>query len=340
MKPAKKQTQKKKFMSTAINAEPGISTSSAAQAMEKGLLRMSAIPHGGIDMLRLVRVSAGALCEIALDCVEDPAEFMQHALQDMWLQTGLDETDRALAQDRREDGRDPLYSMTDPRLVDREVETGRLLIRTIQMDHGSPSETLYEPLIEFLSYIVLSATATSVDRAAMALFIEKLSQEALAYELATQELCDLLIETKIAEHDWSLGDAICALAGSAAQRLAIKRAGRGWNWETAYQTIADVMMREALSLGIPPSAGWEFGMAANDSRPNPPIALIRAVESSCMVFLDLIGISSYETQAVVLAKAAGRMLALAASGEEPEIEAHIAKPLACHAMAETLRSFM
>lgn len=327
-------------MSIALNAEQGMRVCTAAQSMEKGLLRMAAIPHGGIDMLRLVRISAGALSEIALDCVEDPSEFMCEALRSLWAQTGLDSTDRALAFERREDGKDQIYNMNDPRLVDREVETGRLLVRTIQMDHGSPSETLYEPLVHFIAHIVLSATATSVDRAAMTLFIEKLAQEALAYELATQELCDLLIETKIAEQDWSLGDAICALAGSAAQRLAIKRAGRGWNWETSYQIIADVMMREALSLGVPPSAGWEFGMAANDSRPNPPIALIRAVESSCMVFLDLIGISAYETQAVVLAKAAGRMLALAASGEEPEIEAHIAKPLACHAMAETLRSFL
>jgi hypothetical protein len=327
-------------MSTAINAEQGIPTCSAAQAMEKGLLRMAAIPHGGIDMLRLVRITAGALCEVSLDSVEDPAEFMQQALQMLWHEACLDGTDRALAQERQEDGKDQIYNMNDPRLVDREVETGRLLVRTIQMDYGAPSETLYTPLIQFAAHVILSATATSVDRSAMALFIEKLAQEALAYELATQELCDLLIETKIADHDWSLGDAICALAGSAAQRLAIKRAGRGWNWETAYQTIADVMMREALSLGVPPSAGWEFGMAANDSRPNPPIALIRAVESSCMVFLDLIGISAYETQSVVLAKAAGRMLALAATGEEPEIEAHIAKPLACHAMAETLRSFM
>lgn len=312
----------------------------AAQVMERGLIGLSAIPHGGIDILRLVRVSAGALCELALDAVSEPSELWQNEIESLWTDIGLDATDRAIAIERQQENRDTVLRPADPGITDREVESGRSLLRSIQIDYGVPSEVLCVPLRAMLTQIVLASAATSPDRAELMLYIEKVTQDALAYEMATQELCDLLIETKIADHDWSIGDAICALAGAAAHRLAIKRAAMHWRWEDSYQTIADVMMREALSLGVPASTGWEFGMAANDSRPNPPTALIQAVETSCIVFLDLVAITAFETQAVVLAKAAGRMLALAATGADPEIEAHIAKPLACHAMAETLRSFV
>ncbi len=326
-----------------LNRDADVLTSrkdDAAQVMERGLIGLSAIPHGGIDILRLVRVASGALCELALDAVSEPSELWQSEIEALWEDVGLDATDRAIAMERAHENIDSILRPADPGITDREVESGRSLLRGIQMDYGVPSEVLCRPLRALMTQVVLASAATSPDRAALMLYIETVTQDALAYELATQELCDLLIETKIAEHDWSIGDAICALAGAAAHRLAIKRAAMNWRWEDSYQTIADVMMREALSLGVPASTGWEFGMAANDCRPNPPTALIHSVETSCIVFLDLIAITAFETQAVVLAKAAGRMLALAATGADPEIEAHIAKPLACHAMAETLRSFM
>lgn len=304
--------------------------------MERGLVGLAAIPHGGLDILRLVRGGAGALCELSLDAVMDPAAYWQVFMDGLWDDCNLDAADRQVAQERG----DMMFRESNPSITDREIEAGRLLIRSIQMTDGVPAEILLAPLRNLLSQLVLSAAVTSVDRAALMLYIEREAQNALSYELATQELCDMLIETKIAEHQWSLGDAICALAGAAAQRLAMKRAAMNWRWEDSYQMIADVMMREAISLGVPSATGWEFGMAANDSRPNPPTALIQAVETSCIVFLDLVGVASFETQAIVLAKSAGRLLALAATGEEPEIEAHIAKPLACHAVAETLRSFL
>lgn len=304
------------------------------QLMERGLLSLAAIPHGGIDVMRLVRVAAGVLCELSLDAIHDPAEIWQSEVEAMWDESGLTSDDR----DEMLEARGPVSY--DPSKTDREMESGRLLIRTIQMTHGCASEIFLPSLRQFVLQAVSAAAQTREDKAALLLHIENATRDALSYELATQELCDLLIETKIAQHDWSLGDAICALAGAAAQRLAIRRAALNWRWEDSYQTIADVMMREAVSLGVPAATGWEFGMAANDCRPNPPSALIQAVETSCVVFLDLIAVTDFETQAVVLAKAAGRMLALAATGDCPELEAHIAKPLACHAVAETLRAFV
>lgn len=304
------------------------------QLLERGLLSLAAIPHGGIDVMRLIRVASGVLCELSLDAIEDPAELWQSEIEKLWDDVGLDAAER---ESIIESYNPSLY---DPSKTDREMESGRLLIRSIQMTHGTASEVFVPALRGFLAQIVLSAGKTKIERAELMLHVEIATRDSLSYEIATQELCDLLIETKIAQHAWSLGDAICALAGAAAQRLAIRRAAMNWRWEDSYQTIADVMMREAVSLGVPAATGWEFGMAANDCRPNPPAALIQAVETSCIVFLDLIAITDFETQAVVLAKSAGRMLALAATGDRPELEAHIAKPLACHAVAETLRSFV
>ncbi|MCM2344883.1 MAG: hypothetical protein NDJ24_10025, partial [Alphaproteobacteria bacterium] len=52
----------------------------------------------------------------------------------------------------------------------------------------------------------------------------------------------------------------------------------------------------------------------------------------------IIGMMDLMDQAVACAKAAGRMLAVAAGGDAPELEPVIAKPLAMAAMTETFRS--
>jgi hypothetical protein len=102
--------------------------------------------------------------------------------------------------------------------------------------------------------------------------------------------------------------------------------------------IAYVMTQEAIRLGIPAGSDWRFGLAANDAPVNAPVELIYGLEPYCRNFFRALNLGTLSDQAVGCAKAAGRMIAVAAGGELPEIEPVIAKPLAMAAMTETYKS--
>ena len=69
-----------------------------------------------------------------------------------------------------------------------------------------------------------------------------------------------------------------------------------------------------------------------------PYALIESLEPLCTEFFQTVQLHCEYDQAVGLAKAAGRMLAVAAAGSEPDIEPAIAKPLAMAAFTESYKS--
>ena len=71
---------------------------------------------------------------------------------------------------------------------------------------------------------------------------------------------------------------------------------------------------------------------------NAPYELINTLGPVCDNFFDAIQLHGAEDQAVACAKAAGRMLAITAGGDLPEIEPAIAKPLAVSAMSDTYKT--
>lgn len=169
--------------------------------------------------------------------------------------------------------------------------------------------------------------------------------KAMAFELAAQELCDAVIEQKIGTSRWKLADSVAALAGMAGHRLAQSHEGenqccwfRGPDIPDLLDQTAYVMTQEAVRHGLCATTDWRFGLPANDTPANPPIALIRAAEPVCNGFFKAIEMYELDDQAVACAKAAGRMLAIVAGGKKPEIEPAIAKPLAMSAITESYKS--
>ena len=63
-----------------------------------------------------------------------------------------------------------------------------------------------------------------------------------------------------------------------------------------------------------------------------------SLEPDCKLFFKIADMHDLLDQSVSCAKAAGRMLAVAAGGESPELEPVIAKPLAIAAMTDTYKS--
>ena len=168
---------------------------------------------------------------------------------------------------------------------------------------------------------------------------------AMSYELAAQELCDVIIEKKIGIDGWNMADSISALAGMAGKKLSHSHGGRnqccwfrGSDLPDLLDQTAYVMTQEAVRLGIPTGTDWRFGLPANDAPANAPTLLVSNAESVCDGFFKAIKMLDYHDQAVCAAKAAGRMLAVACGGNRPDLEPAIAKPLAMAALTESYKS--
>ena len=167
---------------------------------------------------------------------------------------------------------------------------------------------------------------------------------AMGYELAAQELCDVIIEKKIGIDGWNMADSISGLAGLSGRMLSYSHGGRnqccwfrGADLPDVLDQTAYVMTQEAVRLGMPSGTDWRFGLPANDTPANAPTLLVNEVSALSNGFFQAINMYDYHDHAVCAAKAAGRMLAVACAGKSPELEPPIAKPLAMAALTESYK---
>jgi len=175
--------------------------------------------------------------------------------------------------------------------------------------------------------------------------LTEVTYRAMAYEMAAQELCDVVIEKKIGVNGWNMADSVAGLAGLSGRKLSLSHGGRdqccwfrGSDLPDLLDQTAYVMTQEAVRLGTPTGTDWRFGLPANDTPANAPVMLVNSVEVICEPFFKCVELHDFHDQSVCAAKAAGRLLAVACAGERPELEPAIAKPLAMSAMTETYKS--
>lgn len=304
-----------------------------AEQLQLNLTTLSCDEGRGVDIMKLTQLMAGLLVET------------------MFL---FDEPDDALAASfirlERLMGCAPHPGELGPQalppanMLDFQSECGRALARTFFEDWLDCEYEFLDLLFYIVQYNILQWEQAGQGRSeSLRLFIE-CAQRCMAYEVCAQELCDVVIERKIGLEGWSLSDSVSALSAVAGRRLALSLNNeqclvfRGQDLPEHLDQIAYVMTQEAIRLGIPAGSSWRFGLPANDGPVNPPHELIFGLEPHCGKLFRLIALTGLEDQAVACAKAAGRMIAVAAGGEVPEIEPAIAKPLAMAAMTETYKS--
>lgn len=229
-------------------------------------------------------------------------------------------------------------------IIDFDAEQGRMLAREYFEEYLDCPYEFHDLLLFIIQQRFIAWEQVGQRRAESLRLFEEVAMRAMAFELAAQEICDSVIDEKIGRSEWTLADAIGALAGSAGHRLALSHDGqdqccwfRGSDLPDLLDQCAYVMTQEAVRLGLKCHTDWRFGLPANDTPANPPTALVREIEPVCARFFTRIGMDNLEEQAVACAKAAGRMLAVAAGGEFPEIEPPIAKPLAMGALTESYK---
>jgi hypothetical protein len=297
------------------------------------MIRMATDPERGTDIMKVIQHMAGVLIETYL-VFDEPDQAMQASF--MKLSRALKTAPLA--------GRLQPSVLPPAHLIDLETERGRAAAREIFEDWLDCAFEFHELVLVVVQNVILSWEQDGMSRAETLRLLYECTMRCMAYEIAAQELCDVVIDRKVAFEGWSLGDCVASLSAVAGHRLALSLnldtcwIFKGADLPECLDKLVHVMTQEAIRLGVPAGSDWRFGLAANDVPVNAPYELIYGIEPYCQTFFSHIHLPCLYDQAVACAKAAGRMLAVAAGGEMPELEPAIAKPLAMAAITETYKS--
>ncbi len=298
-----------------------------------GLIRHATEKGRGTDAMKVIQHMAGVLVETYL-VFETPDEAMQAGFTKLSNLLGCKPAAGPLAPS----------ALPPAHILDYETECGRQAARDFFEDWLDCSFEFHELIMTIIHNIIVSWEEDGQPREESLRLLIECSIRAMSFEVAAQELCDIVIESKVAQEGWSLGDCIAALSAVAGRRLALSLNSnscelfRGAQLPENLDKIIYVMTQEAVRLGVPAGSDWRFGLAANDVPLNAPIDLILGIEPFCQGFFQAISLKNQYDQSVACAKAAGRMIAVASGGELPELEPAIAKPLAMMAITETYKS--
>jgi hypothetical protein len=306
-----------------------------AHLIHANLDKIARVNDRGTDVRILLQVCAGMLTETCF-FFEEPDETLRASIVKLSVLLGCDPYEGEL----------PSYVDFEPQQIDRYTERGRDLARMAITDWADCEFAYHDMMTNLFHHVLTSWEDEGIPRAESFRLLVEFTTNCMAFEIAAQELCDVLIEKKIARDGWTIGDCIGGLAGAAGWRLAKhKLLQQKLPKHEVPQTpddldiLVSVMTAEAVRMGVPAGSDWRFGLAANDCPYNPPTTLLAGVESYCTLFFSSLPMPCQRQQAVACAKAAGRMLAVASTGDDPEIAPVIAKPLAMAAITETYKSF-
>jgi hypothetical protein len=297
-----------------------------------GIVELAYDPARGTDGMKVIQHIAGVLCETYL-LFEDPAEAMADSFVRLQELLGSEAVRGEIS----------IEALPPAHIIDFETERGRRAARLLFEEWLDCEYEFHSMILTVVQGIVTRWEEQGIHRAESLRLIMDCTKLALGFEIAAQELCDVVIEQKVSQEGWSLGDCIASLSAIAGRRLALSLSNdtciifRGSDIPDNLDHVAAVMTQEAVRLGVPAGSDWRFGLAANDMPLNPPMELVRGIEPCCVSFFAAMNVEPRYVQAIACAKAAGRMVAVAAGGELPELEPAIAKPLAMAAMTETYK---
>ncbi|MCB9984039.1 MAG: hypothetical protein H6861_10315 [Rhodospirillales bacterium] len=298
-----------------------------------GLIRMATDAERGTDAMRVIQHIAGVLVETYL-VFDEPDQAMEASLRELCELMQAHPATGALSQ----------TALPPAHIIDQETEKGRAVARAFFEEWLDCAFEFHNLMLVIVHNILIGWEAEGLSRAESLRLLVECVHKAMGFEIAAQELCDVVIDRKVACEGWGLGDCIASLSAVAGRRLAQSLNSdscmifRGCNIPDNLDQIVFVMTQEAVRLGVPAGSDWRFGLAANDVPVNAPVDLIFGIEPYCQSFFKAMQMTCKYDQAVSCAKAAGRMLAVAAGGEVPEMEPAIAKPLAMAAITETYKS--
>ncbi len=295
----------------------------------------------GIDVMQVILRIAGVLVETCF-LYDEPDIALENALENLGERLKCKPFEGAL----------PNNIIPPAHILDRETEKGRAQAKDF-FEEWLECQFEFSALANVIIHsLVVAWEDDGLPRQEAYRLIIECAQKCMMFEMAAQELCDVVIANKALKEGWKLGNCVTALSAIAGERLSYalnserqatisfytsSAHAQEIDWESL-NCVVHVMTQEAVRLGVPAGSDWRLGLAANDIPLNPPLDLVEGIEPYCRTFFDIVGITNMYEQTVACAKAAGRMLAVVSAGELPEMEPAIAKPLAMAAITETYTS--
>lgn len=304
-----------------------------AARLYSGLIHMATDGDRGTDAMKLIQHIAGVLVETYM-VFDSPDVAMESSMKQMSELLGCEPLSGIITRN----------ALPPAHVIDHETERGRMAARMFFEEWLDCEYEFHSLILVIVHNIFMSWEEEGLQRGEAFRLLVECVKRCLAYEISAQELCDIVIEAKIAQEGWTLGDCVASLSAVAGRCAALSISSEthpffdNASLPDSLDHVVYVMTQEAIRLGVPPGSNWRLGLAANDIPLNPPVDLILGIQPYTAEFFEIIGLHDKYAQSVGCAKAAGRMIAVAAGGEVPEMEPAIAKPLAMSAMTETYKS--
>ena len=279
----------------------------SAGSLHKQIETFARDEKGFFDNDRLIRLYAGAVAECLLDyedwkegideyfsfskSMEDAIDTTQWQKQDYYISSFILDKDTEL-------GRSIVRSY-----LDETPETSFMMLRNIRASLLSlvPAEE------EFWSHLYDMVMVTLVS------------------EQIIHHLCDNIIDVCIGGEGWTLGDCIQAMATLSGQYHAkvidIYDYGRSESAviEHDFDHMVHTMVNEAMRLGMPDHAGLYTMLAANDTQPYIPFQRSDSIDTIAVPLFRIFKVFSPDLRSMMIAKATGRMMAVASAGDNPEM---------------------
>lgn len=296
-----------------------------AASLHKKIASLCCDRAGCVNDDRLIMLYAGAIAECLLD-YEDWKEGL----------VGFFEFDRSFEDSMdcaqwRANG----YN-TQSFLMDKDAETGRSVVR-LYLDEQSETSFLMLRNIKASLQSILPAQSDFWER------LYDMTCVVLVAEQFVHNLCDQVIDICLGSDGWSLGDCVQALGALSGEYHAksFQNSDMGKSRHAVINHGFDFMihtiMNEAMRLGMPDHAGLYTMLPANDVQPYIPFAKSESVDLIASPLFRIFKIFDSNLRSMMIAKATGRMMAVAAAGDKADMDCCVVTPLALSSMQGSYR---
>jgi hypothetical protein len=298
----------------------------SAGSLHKNIASLCRDEKGFHDNDRLVRLYAGAIAECLLD-YEDWKEGLDNYFGfSRTIEQGLD-----TSQWCRDN-----YNVQSF-ILDKDTELGRSLVR------GFLDDT---PETSFLMARNIRTSLLSLipERENFWNRLYDMTLVTLVSEQFIHHMCDQTIDICVGGEGWSLGDTIQAFAALSGQyhakAIETHEFGSSKNAviEHDFDYMVNTMLGEAMRLGMPEHAGMYRMLAANDTHPYVPYSKADSVNIVAKPLFRVFSIFDPDLKSMMLAKATGRMMAVASAGDNPDMDACVVTPLALSSLQGSYNS--
>jgi|GEM_PF-1213145 len=289
----------------------------SAGSLYKQIANLCQGSAGFDDTARMVRLYAGAIAE----CLLDYEDWMDGLENFFGYKKELEKT-------LNPDQWDGMGYGVKPLVLDRDTELGRALVRTY-LDENIES-----------SYLMLRNI-----RASLFSLVPKMNSNfwtglyditctVLVSEQMIHTLCDQIIDIYVGGEGWSLGDCIQGLGALAGQYHACslnnQSLGSAMTAVIAhdFEMIVQVIMNEAKRLGMGETIATHAMVAANDTLHSVPLQKALDIERIAIPLFNLFFVKDTALKSMHMAKATGRMMAVAAAGDAADMDSCVVTPLA------------